>query len=149
MPPQPQPRSGRINIQRAPQVHIQRSVPNSVRFASFLNNHIHNPISRPPPPPATTSTSASSEATPTPSNYSAPTINLDDAQLNTLIPLFGTSDVQLQVRDLINVTPPPSTLNRIRSELREFIMSKLRLSSTSDEENIAMVNILFTASIPR
>lgn len=138
---QPQTR-GRINIQRTPQVHIQRSVPNSVRFATFLNNHLQNPIARP------TSTPSSTSNTPTPSqppvalasNNVLSSDNLNDAQLSTLIPLFGTSDLQLQIRDLVNVSPTPSTFNRIRIELREFIMSKLCLSPTSNEENVAMVS---------
>lgn len=65
---------------------------------------------------------------------------LNDAQLNTLIPIFGSTQVQLQIRDLVNVSPTPSTLNRIRSELRDFLISELRLTSTPNEENVTTVN---------
>lgn len=65
---------------------------------------------------------------------------MNDAQLNTLIPIFGSTQVQLQIRDLVNVSPTPSTLNRIRSELRDFLISELRLTSTPNEENVTTVN---------
>lgn len=129
-------------IGRAPQVHIQRSVPNAVRFASFLNNHLQNHMSRSASATPTTNASSQPARSATPSSQTNSNAgNLNDAQLNTSIPIFGSNDVQLQIRDLVNVFPPPSTLNRIRTELREYLMEKLCLSTAPNEENVATVNI--------
>lgn len=67
--------------------------------------------------------------------------NLSDAQLDTPVPIFGSNQVQLLIRDLVNVFPTPSTLNRVRTELREFLMSKLSLSSAPNEENVTTVSV--------
>lgn len=64
---------------------------------------------------------------------------LSDTQLDTLIPVFGSNQVQLQIRDLVNVSPTPAALNRIRIELREFLFTELQLSSSACEENVATV----------
>lgn len=128
-------------LARAPQVHIQRSVPNAVRFASFLNNHLQGHINRSASSTPASNTPQQATRSSTPVNQPSPvTGNLNDAQLNTLIPFFGSNDVQLQIRDLVNVFPAPSTVNRIRTELRDFIMSKLCVSSAASEENVATVN---------
>lgn len=93
-------------------------------------------------------------ATPTPNNSSTQTPrsstpnnqlnqmtgNLSDAQLDIPIPIFGSNGVQLLIRDLVNVFPTSSTLNRVRTELREFLMSKLSLSSAPNEENVTTVS---------
>lgn len=140
----PPPRTNRINITRTPQVHIQRnSVPNSVRFANFLSNHLQNQVNhlRASATASTTSTppQAQQTATQTSTAVSGHVATLNDAQLNTPIPLFGSNDVQLQIRDLVNVSPTPSTFNRIRCELREFVMLKLSLTSNPSEEDVALV----------
>lgn len=67
--------------------------------------------------------------------------NLSDAQLDTPIPIFGSNEVHLLIRDLVNLFPTPSTLNRVRAELREYIISKLSLSSAPSEENVTTVSI--------
>lgn len=145
----PPPRANRINITRTPQVHIQRSVPNSVRFANFLSNHLQNQVNQlratPTVPPTTGSSPSQPQQSSTQTN--ATTVStvgtLNDAQLNTLIPLFGSNQVQLQIRDLVNVSPTPSTLNRIRSELRDFLMLKLSLTSNPTEDDVALVIFAF------
>lgn len=141
--PHPPPRTNRINITRTPQVHIQRTVPNSVRFANFLSSHLQNQVNhiRASTTPSATSTPPQAQQTSTQTS-TALTNNvstLNDAQLNTTIPIFGSNEVQLQIRDLVNVSPSPSTLNRIRSDLREFIMVKLSLTSNSTEDDVALV----------
>lgn len=140
--PQPQQRTNRINVQRTPQVHIQRTVPNSVRFANFLSNHLHGHINRSSAAPTATSTPTQPQQASVQSNAAVPAhgANLNDAQLNTVIPIFGSNQIQLQIRDLVNVSPTPSTLNRIRNELREFLIVKLSLSSSPNEENVTLVN---------
>lgn len=146
----PPPRANRINITRTPQVHIQRSVPNSVRFANFLSNHLQNQVSQlqratPTVPTTTSSTSLQPQQSSTQTNNGTSTVTvsaagtLNDAQLNTPIPIFGSDQVQLQIRDLVNVSPTPSTLNRIRSELRDFLMLKLSLTSNPTEDDVALV----------
>ncbi|XP_031620338.1 large proline-rich protein BAG6 isoform X2 [Contarinia nasturtii] len=137
---QPQPRANRINIQRTPQVHIQRSVPNSVRFANFLSNHLQNQLQQrsTAAPAAVSSAPTTPLQTSAPSNASLSSNSLNDSQLNTVIPIFGSNEIQLQIRDLVNVSPTPTTLNRIRSELREFLMVKLSLNSSPSEENVAL-----------
>lgn len=131
------------NSGRGPQVHIQRSVPNAVRFASFLNNHLQNHINR--SAPAAQMPNNSSTQTPrssTPNSQPNQIIgNLSDAQLDTPIPIFGSNEVQLLIRDLVNVFPTPTTLNRVRTELREFLISKLSLSSAPNEENVTTVSV--------
>lgn len=96
----------------------------------------------------------SASASPTPNNSSTQTPrsstpnsqpnqitgNLSDAQLDIPIPIFGSNEVQLLIRDLVNVFPTPSTLNRVRAELREFLISKMSLSSAPNEENVKMVS---------
>lgn len=72
------------------------------------------------------------------SNASPSAASLNDAQLNTPIPIFGLN--QLQIRDFVNVPPSPATLNRIRSELRDFMMLKLSLTSNPTDENVTLVN---------
>lgn len=154
---QPQPRANRINITRAPQVH---RIPNSVRFANFLSNHLQSQVNHlrgsgpnTPPSPTTRSSSPigggggvqSSQSPSTQSNTSgsattATVGTLNDAQLSTPIPIFG-NQIELQVRDFVNVSPTPSTLNRIRSDLRQFVMLKLSLTSNPSEEDVALVKI--------
>lgn len=143
-PQNPPPRANRINITRTPQVHIQRSVPNSVRFANFLSNHLQNQVNQlraTTTVPSTTTTSSQPQQTSAQSNTTTVTTvgTLNDAQLNTPIPIFGSNQVQLQIRDLVNVSPTPSTLNRIRSELRDFLMLKLSLTSNPTEDDVALV----------
>lgn len=148
-PQNPPPRANRINITRTPQVHIQRSVPNSVRFANFLSNHLQNQVNQlrattttTTTVPTTTGTSSQPQQSSPQSNTSVSTVGtLNDAQLNTPIPIFGGSNqVQLQIRDLVNVSPTPSTLNRIRSELRDFLILKLSLTSNPTEDDVALVS---------
>lgn len=67
--------------------------------------------------------------------------NLSDAQLDISIPIFGSDEVQLLIRDLVNVFPTPSTLNRVRTDLREFLISKLSLTSVPNDENVTTVSI--------
>lgn len=153
-PQNPPPRANRINITRTPQVHIQRSVPNSVRFANFLSNHLQNQVNQlraTTTTPTTTSTSSQPQQTSAQSNATTMVTTvgaLNDAQLSTSIPLFGSNQVQLQIRDLVNVSPTPSTLNRIRSELRDFLMLKLSLASNPTEDDVALVSFyLFERSV--
>lgn len=135
----PLPRTNRISFQRTPQVHIQRSVPNSVRFANFLSNHLQGQISRASARSHTQSLPASRQSSSDSDSSTSASGNLNDAQLNTLIPIFGP--VQLQIRDFVNVSPTPSTLNRIRSELRDYMMLKLSLTSnpSSDSADVDLV----------
>lgn len=141
----PPPRANRINITRTPQVHIQRSVPNSVRFANFLSNHLQNQVNQlraTTTVPTTTSTSSQPQQSSTQTNNTSTVSTvgtLNDAQLNTPIPIFGSNQVQLQIRDLVNVSPTPTTLNRIRSELRDYLMLKLSLTSNPTEDDVALV----------
>lgn len=109
-----------------------------------MNNHLHSHINRSAP---ATQQSSNNTATSQPVRSSTPIIqsnsnagNLNETQLNTLVPIFGSDDVQLQIRDLVNVFPPPSTLNRIRIDLRNFVLAKLQLSSAPNEDDIATVN---------
>lgn len=142
-PQNPPPRANRINITRTPQVHIQRSVPNSVRFANFLSNHLQSQVNQlraTTTQPTTTSTSSQPQQSSAPSNTAVATVGtLNDAQLNTLIPIFGSTQVQLQIRDLVNVAPTPSTLNRIRTELRDYLILKLSLTTNPTEDDVALV----------
>lgn len=153
-PQNPPPR--RINItnaiSRTPQVHIQRSVPNSVRFANFLSNQLQNqvnqlrstattaaPAGAATPTPLTTTSTSSQPPQPSSAQSNATVGTLNDAQLNTPVPIFGSSQVQLQIRDLVNVSPTPSALNRIRAELRDFLILKLSLTSNPTEDDVALV----------
>lgn len=139
---QQQPRTNRINFQRTPQLHIQRTpVSNSVRFANFLSNHLQSQLNRSASVPSVTSAPSTPQQTLTQSDASLSANSLNDAQLNTVIPIFGTNEIQLQIRDLVNVSPTPSTLNRIRNELREFLMLKLSLSTNPSEENVSLVRL--------
>lgn len=61
---------------------------------------------------------------------------IDEVDLNTPVPIFGTQQMQLQVRDLVSVAPAPSTLNRIRGNLREYILTTLCLRTPITEENL-------------
>lgn len=142
---QQQPRSSRINIQRAPQVHIQRTVPNSVRFANFLSNHLQSQVNhiRSTSAPTATSTPPPQPQPSAQSNASVLHSCLNDAQLNTPIPIFGSNQIQLQIRDFVNVSPTPTTFNRIRVDLREFIMLKLSLTSNPSDENVELVIIIY------
>lgn len=143
-PQNPPPRANRINITRTPQVHIQRSVPNSVRFANFLSNHLQNQVNQlraTTTTPTTTSTSSQPQQTSAQSNAPAVTTvgALNDVQLSTPIPIFGSNQVQLQIRDLVNICPTTSTLNRIRSDLRDFLMLKLSLAPNPTDGDVASV----------
>lgn len=62
--------------------------------------------------------------------------NLTEVHLDTPVPIFGTNRIQLQVRDLVSVPPAPSVLNRIRGNLREYILTTFDLQTPITEENL-------------
>lgn len=83
-----------------------------------------------------TAARTTSESTATPASTSSETpsngLNLSNEEFNTSFSLFGS---QLTIRDLINISPSPSTLNRIRGELIAYISSTLFLGRPVVEEN--------------
>lgn len=129
-----EPEHQQIHIQRRPRVHIQTSNPG--RYATFLNNNRRgsNVLTDTP-----SFTAASQLSTGNATSSSTQWGNLNDTDLDTSIPIFGSNQVQLQVRDLVNVSPTPSTLNRIRIDLRNYIVSTLCLGPTPTDENITRV----------
>lgn len=83
-----------------------------------------------------TAARTTSESTATPASTSSETpsngLNLSNEEFNTSFSLFGS---QLTIRDLINISPSPSTLNRIRGELIAYISSTLFMGRPVVEEN--------------
>lgn len=132
------PRRSRVHIQTTPGTS-QTTIP--ARLASLLANNRRgsNPSSSVPLLSTTTSRSRSAGPTNVPSRAAAEN-TLNDAELDTVIPIFGSNQIQLQVRDLANVSPTPSTLNRIRTDLRNYIATNLCFDTGATDENIQTVN---------
>lgn len=124
-----QQRPQQFQVQRNPQIHIQRPAPNTARIV--LNNRRSNNATQP---------SASSASTAANSSQTRDMLTqLNEVELNTNIPIFGCNQVQVQVRDLINVSPTPSTLNRMRNDLRQYFVSTLSLATPLTDENVESV----------
>lgn len=68
---------------------------------------------------------------------------LNDVAMDTPVPIFGTDRIQLQIRDFVNISPPPSTLNRIRGDLRQYIESTLCLETPITDGQLSMVSKRF------
>lgn len=137
----PEQREQTINIPRRSRFHIQTPGPSRAtipaQLASLLttNRRGSNPSAAVPLLSTTINRSRSVDSA-NASSTSASANVLNDAELNTFIPIFGSNQIQIQVRDLANVSPTPSTLNRIRSDLRNYIETALCFGSTATEENI-------------
>lgn len=121
-----------INIPRS-RIHIQRpavartTIP--ADFAALLSSRRGSLQSFGPPSATSNSQAAAADA---PDAQIAPSrINLD-----ANVPIFGSNVLRLQVRDLLNLALTPATLNRIRLELREFLMDAMSLSALSTDEHI-------------
>lgn len=67
---------------------------------------------------------------------------LNESELNTMVPIFGSDHVQLRVRDFINLTPSPNTLNRIRTTLRTYITNTLLRDAPLTENVINIVSLI-------
>lgn len=136
-----QPRGQQFQIQRTPQLHIQRPQAAPARFTAVSNRR-----GSPFPPVAIAATSFST-STPIVSQPASPARSalaqntLNENELDTTVPIFGCNLVQLQVRDLLNISPAPSTLNRIRNDLRQYIVSTLCLEAPVTDENITSVSV--------
>lgn len=96
---------------------------------------------QPPPPPQENSAASTPRSTTTTqplsstrSSSSEDIFNLSFEDYNTPINLFGSN---LTLRDLVDIAPSPSTLNRIRSELHAFIVNTLFSGSPISEENMS------------
>lgn len=59
-------------------------------------------------------------------------LNLSNDEFNTAFSLFGS---QLTIRDLMDISPTPTTLNRIRGELIAYISANLFMGRPVIEEN--------------
>lgn len=130
------PRRSRVHIQTAPGPS-RTTIPH--QLASLLTNNRRgsNPTAS---VPLLSTTNRSRSAGPSDAPPAAtPAHALNDAELDTVIPIFGSNQIQLQVRDLANVSPTPSTLNRIRSDLRNYIATTLCFDNGATEENIQTV----------
>lgn len=130
------PRRSRVHIQTAPGPS-RTTIP--AQLASLLTNNRRgsNPTAA---VPLLSTTNRSRSAGPANAPTSTASGNaLNDAELDTIIPIFGSNQIQLQVRDLANVSPTPSTLNRIRSDLRNYIATNLCFDAGATEENIQSV----------
>lgn len=143
-----QSRGQQFQIQRTPQLHIQRPQAAPTRFTT-VSNRRGNPF---PPTPATAATSFST-STPIVSQPASPARSalaqntLNENELDTTVPIFGCDLVQLQVRDLLNISPAPTTLNRIRNDLRQYIVSTLCLEAPVTDENINSVSDSFCLNL--
>lgn len=139
------PQRGQIIIQGTPQIHIQR--PQRIQVARVPRYETSYNANRRNSAPQATATAAASLRANTPANNveSSPTNRslgqsiLNEIDLDTPVLIFGSDQVQLQVRDLVNVSPAPSTLNRIRGNLREYILTTLCLRTPITDENIDVV----------
>lgn len=131
------------NGSRRSRVHIQTTPGTSripAQLASLLtgNRRGSNPTVTVPLLSTTPNRSRSAgPANAASANASQSTLN--DTELDTVIPIFGSNQIQLQVRDLANISPTPSTLNRIRTDLRNYIASNLSFDAGATEENIQTV----------
>lgn len=149
---EPEQREQQTNAPRRSRVHIQTApgpsrTTISAELASLLTNNRRgsNPTAT---IPLLSTTNRSRSAGPTNATPTTATRNaLNDAELDTVIPIFGSNQIQLQVRDLANVSPTPSTLNRIRSDLRNYIATSLCFDIGATDENIQTV-ILVLINFP-
>lgn len=125
LPPQINIPRSRIHIQRPPVART--TIP--ADFAALLSSRrgSHQNFG----PPSATSNAQAAAADASDAQIAPSRINLD-----ANVPIFGSNVLRLQVRDLLNLAPAPSTLNRIRSELRQFLMESMSLSALSTDEHI-------------
>lgn len=149
-----QPRGQQIHIQRTPQFIQRPPGAQGTRFVNVGNNRRGPIFTAAPARGAASSTPttlpvADTLITPPPTQPEItspirPSIiqsTLNDNALDTPVPIFGSDRVQLQIRDFVNISPPPSTLNRIRGELRQYIVSILCLETPITDGNIKLVSI--------
>lgn len=132
------PRRSRVHIQTTPGTS-RNTIP--AQLASLLTNNRRgsNPSTTVPLLSTATNRSRSAGPTNTPTATASPNA-LNDAELDTVIPIFGSNQIQLQVRDLANVSPTPSTLNRIRSDLRNYIATNLSFDAGATDEHAQTVS---------
>lgn len=136
-PEQRDPRRSRVHIQTTPGTS-RNIIP--AQLASLLTNNRRGSNPSINVPLLSTTTHRSRSAGPTNAAATTATDNtLNDTELDTVIPIFGSNQIQLHVRDLANVSPSPSTLNRIRSDLRNYIATNLCFDTGATDENIQTV----------
>lgn len=133
------PRRSRVRI--ATPSTSQSSIPGQLaQFFTTATRRGSNP-SAAVPLLSTTTTRSRSAGPINPATPSASSNPLNDAELNSIIPIFGSSQLQLQVRDLTNVSPTPSTLSRIRTDLRSFVATNLHYDDGATDEHIDTVSV--------
>lgn len=121
------------NAARRPRIHIQAPAVPRGSIPTALANLLRSRRGS-----NTTSTQSTSTPTTTATTSSGSSAEVTEAGLDTLVPIFGSNHVQLQVRDLLNVYPSPSTLNRVRVNLRNYVATTLSLDASATEDDVSL-----------